>query len=323
VGQQFEIERAGDMTKATVPALRADQITNSHSLGAGEKKEDLNDELTGGGISPSSKSCSKRKPAAGAHRDPSRLNDAAVQISQWKRPNAQKHGVFSACPTIPGEDPREFQELHLDLIDEWQPCGPSEEDAVFSLADLMWSKRRGKRFLQTNLIASTYDARSPTFDERRGFALFIGIMLSEPETAFERHASRLLTAATSDHLEQKFPRSNYQSTSEWSEAVIMEIMSVLLPAAPPSLEASELGGQLSSEKFAKIITETQLAASITHGSELLERDLDLRERLDGMIARQTKHLIQLKAMKQMLRQTSPEREDEQPRKIAGRSTSRR
>jgi hypothetical protein len=42
------------------------------------------------------------------------------------------------CPTIPGEDPREFQELHLALIDEREPSGRSEEGAVFSLADLMW-----------------------------------------------------------------------------------------------------------------------------------------------------------------------------------------
>ena len=83
------------------------------------EKEDLNKEHTAGGVSPSSKSRSKGKPAAGARRHPSRLNDAAVRIPQWKHPNAQKHGAFSVCPTIPGEDPREFQELHSALIDEW------------------------------------------------------------------------------------------------------------------------------------------------------------------------------------------------------------
>jgi hypothetical protein len=129
-----------------------------------EKKEDLNDELTGGGISPSSKSCSKKKPAAGARRDLSRRNDAAVGVLQSKRPNAQKHGVFSVCPTIPGEDPREFQELHSALIDEWQPSGRSEEDAVFSIADLRWRKRRAQRFVQGKLMAATFDAGSPAYD---------------------------------------------------------------------------------------------------------------------------------------------------------------
>ena len=38
--------------------------------------------------------------------------------------------------------------------------------------------------------------------------------------------------------------------------------------------------------------------------------------LDAMIDRAIKRLIQIKAMKQMLRQASPERVDDQPRKFA-------
>jgi hypothetical protein len=64
--------------------------------------------------------------------------------------------------------------------------------------------------------------------------------------------------------------------------------------------------------------ELQAIASITHAGEDFEADLNLRERLEAMIARQVKHLIQLKAMKQMLRQTSAAREDEQPKRIAAR-----
>ena len=246
-----------------------------------------------------------------------------MRIPQWKHPNAQKHGAFSVCPTIPGEDPREFQELHTGLIDEWQPAGPSEEDAVFSLADLMWRKRRAQRFFRTKLIESTYNPRSPTFDERRGLDLFILGLRKDPETAFEQIASRLLTAASISHLKQKFPRSNYQSTPEWAEAVITEIKSTLLPAAPPSLEATEPGEGDLPEPLRKMVVERKVSESIQNAKEDFEADLNLRQRLEAMIDRKIKHLIQLKAMKQMLRQTSIEREDEQPRKIAGRSTSRR
>ena len=38
-----------------------------------------------------------------------------------KRPNATKHGVFSAMTILPGEDPIEFQRLLLGLISEWNP----------------------------------------------------------------------------------------------------------------------------------------------------------------------------------------------------------
>jgi hypothetical protein len=36
----------------------------------------------------------------------------------------------------------EFIELYAAVIEEWQPSGPTEAEAVFSLADLMWHKRR-------------------------------------------------------------------------------------------------------------------------------------------------------------------------------------
>jgi len=110
-------------------------------------------------------------------------------------------------------------------------------------------------------------------------------------------ASRLLTAATISHLKQKFPRSNYQSTSEWAEAVITEIESILLPAAPPSLEATEPGEGDLHEPLRKMAVGWKVNASIQNAKEDFEADLNLRQRLDAMIDRKIKHLIQLKAMK--------------------------
>ena len=267
---------------------------------------------------PASESRPKRRLADEARGYRNRPNDAVILVQKQKRPNAQKHGVFAVNPAIPGEDPREFEELHSALIEEWQPSGPTEADAVFSLADLMWRKLRAQRFLQGELIANTYDICSPSFDERFGLNIFICCLRWEPETAFERRASRILTADTISHLTQKFPRSNYQSTSEWAQAVIMEIKSVLLPAAPPSLGAT---GECNwPEPVRKMVVERQVAASIIYARKYLEDDLNLRERLDAMIHRQFKHLIQVKAMKEMLRQTSAAREGEQPKKIAARST---
>jgi hypothetical protein len=203
------------------------------------------------------------------------------------------------------------------LIDEWQPAGPSEEDAVFSLADLMWRKLRAQRFLRTKLRESTYDPRSPTFDEWRGLALFVLCLRFDPEVAFERMASRLLTAAAINHLKQKFPPSNYQSTSEWAKAVITEIESILLPAAPPSLE--EPGEGDLPEPLRKMAVGWKVNASIQNAKEDFEADLNLHERLDAMIHRKFKHLIEVKAMKQMLRQTSAAQDDEQPKRITARN----
>jgi hypothetical protein len=125
----------------------------------GEKE--LSNEPNGAGMSPSSKSRSKTTPVARAHHHRSLRNDGAAHMPQSKRSNAQKHGVFSGSPIIAGEDPREFQELHSALIDEWQPSGPTEIDAVLSLTDLMWRKRRAQGFLRTKLMLKTFDPQSP------------------------------------------------------------------------------------------------------------------------------------------------------------------
>jgi len=160
------------------------------------------------------------------------------------------------------------------LIDEWQPSGPTEEDAVFSLANLMWRKCRAQKFVQAKLNAAALFSGSPTSVENQGLTLFSWFMDSEPETAFERYAETLLTSANVSHLKQKFPRANYESTSEWAEAVKAEINSLSPGWSTP---------------------RPQVAS---------EDELNLRERLDAMIARQVKQLAQTKAMKQMLRQAS-------------------
>lgn len=224
-----------------------------------------------------------------------------------KRPNAQKHGVFSVSLIIPGEDSREFEESHSALIEEWQPSGPTQEEAVFALADLMWRKLRLRRFTQAKLAINARDPRNPSFDERDGLLLFTFFMRLEPETAFEKYAS-LLRADKINYLKQKFPRSNYKSTLEWAKAVIKDIEASL----PPSLEPPEPGKPVDQgiEAMRKTAIELQLFGSIIYANSFLEYDLDQTERLDEMIARKVKYLMQLKAMKQMLFQTSPDREGE-------------
>jgi hypothetical protein len=64
-------------------------------------------------------------------------------MSQRPRPlNAWKHGGYSNLGVLPGEDPREFDRLHKSLIDEWEPSGPTEHDAVLGMAKCMWRKSR-------------------------------------------------------------------------------------------------------------------------------------------------------------------------------------
>jgi hypothetical protein len=283
-----------------------------------EKTDFTNNQYKVDGVQPSSKSRARRRTATGAYTRQSKINDMLVRALQWKRPNALKHGAFSDNPAVTDENSQEFEELHTALIDEWQPSGPTEEEAVHSIAHDMWRKRRAQRFLQAKLFVNTYDQSHPGFDEVTGLFNFYRIMLSEPETAFQKEASRFLRADTIYHLTQKCPRSNYKSTSEWAEAVANEIKTVLLPSNYCWLSQPEDEVDAGMRGLA---TRMKLTASVSASSELFEQELALHERLDAKIARNVKFLIETKAMKQMLRQTGAvEGAGEQQRKIAN-STS--
>ena len=114
------------------------------------------------------------------------------------------------------------------------PSGAVEEDAVFTIAKAMWRKRRAQNFLKVRLMLNSLDISHPAFDEVTGLRLFAGFMWRKPETAFEEHASRLLSPDKINHLKQKFPRSNFKSDSEWGQAVFNEIINVLPTPAPPT-----------------------------------------------------------------------------------------
>jgi hypothetical protein len=256
----------------------------------------------------------------GAHRYQRRLTDRVTCQQKRKRPNALKHGVFSINPTIPGEDPREFEELHAALINEWNPSDLTEQDLVFSIADAMWRKLRSQKFLRSRVFTNSFESRHPAFDETRGRILFIGFMRQNPEAAFEKRAEDCLGTDEVNYLKQKFPRSNYQSTLEWAEAVIEELQSFLPPPAP-NFDTLGLGKEMVVwlEAVRDAMDDSQLFISAIHASEFLEHDLNQRERLDARIARLIKELIQIKAMKQMLRETSAARENKQPKRITARS----
>src|SRR5947199_185075 len=53
---------------------------------------------------------------------------------------AFKHGGYSATTFLPGEDRAKFDQLHRDLIAEYNPEGPLEKHLVTELARLIWRR---------------------------------------------------------------------------------------------------------------------------------------------------------------------------------------
>jgi hypothetical protein len=215
------------------------------------------------------------------------------------RPNALKHGAFAKTAILPGEDPCEFEELHSSLVEEWTPVGPTEEDAVLSIAQGVWRKRRVQKFLEADFTAGRFQPDHVAYDEALALEFFSDWIEGSPDE-FDRGLV-VLSPRRAEHFRQKFPRQEYQSTSAWVHAVQTEITSVLLPLAE---------GLRDGPMNAMLIRSAQCFSA-----NLFTLELATDERIDAMIDRAIKRLIQTKAMKQMLGGRPPSTGDDQSKKL--------
>jgi hypothetical protein len=221
---------------------------------------------------------------------------------------AVKHGAFAKMAILPGEDPKEFEELHSALIEEWSPVGPTEEDAVLNIAKGVWRKRRQQKFLHTEIDKCSWDPEHPLFDEARGLRNLLDIMEDGSFLEIMEHApdhlEHLLKFVIKvsipsygipklkeafpkleeefPKLEEAFPRENYESVSDWVAALHRVISGVLLQHSDPKPEVL-----------------LNRSAEV-HTPDVVDHELAVDERIDAMIDRAVKRLVQTKAMKQML-----------------------
>lgn len=63
---------------------------------------------------------------------------------------------ISALGLLPGEDRGAFEKLHRDLIAEFCPEGPLQEDTVTDIAWIMWRKKNLKSFVVAEATRKRY-----------------------------------------------------------------------------------------------------------------------------------------------------------------------
>jgi hypothetical protein len=90
-----------------------------------------------------------------------------------------------------------------------------------------------------------------------------------------------------------YPKTNFKSETEWFAAIENAITSTLFPIYDAVYSDSETYYAL-------------MNSAATFSDDLFDRAIALDERLNAMIDRATKRLIQIKAMKQVLGHTSKE-----------------
>ena len=188
--------------------------------------------------------------------------------------NALKHGAFTDVVILPGEDPKQLQELRAALHDEWNPEGPTEIDLVESIAMGMWRKRRRKRWLQKT--CSRLEMTEGFFQRfhRASWDRLLTV-LEDTETGAlteENLASRAYWIA------EKHPRNKYDNERAWLDLVASEVMEAL-------------------DTRVVVEAKTKLVSDEISAGEFVDQDLAFDERINAQMARDVKTLGQIKTMK--------------------------
>ena len=155
----------------------------------------------------------------------SQTNETHPGTRRRKRPNAEKFGIFSKdIAILPGEEEAEFYNLLSAYMLEWKPDGPSEREAVLTLAKVEWYKRRLQKFLIAEMMRNLITPGHPSFDQNYGVVTFLNFVSQEPEKRFESFAGRFFTKDVVKYFSLKCPAAKFGSNSQRLEAIAKEIM---------------------------------------------------------------------------------------------------
>ena len=213
--------------------------------------------------------------------------------------NAVKHGAFSSMAILPGEDPDEYHALAEAFCNEWNPEGATEIDAIYTLTNCVWRKRRIRQYITKKVELRPLDPDHPAFDPDLMLEIFNETLQLNP-----KYLERLIEAipALRQQLEKKFSKNirDLLEPAELAKKFNSDDMKVLL----------ERGRPLEPRGF------RELRRADILGEDLFKQELAMEERLDAMIDRAVKRLVQAKAMKQMLASPSLNGQAQQPKRIS-------
>jgi hypothetical protein len=245
-----------------------------------------------------------------------------------RRPNALKHGAFSAIELLPWEDPDAFERLRQELWDEHKPEGPSQEDAVETILWCRWRKLRlrARRKFETAAAVSNVENRvfeeepPPLFDTRlEGDIHFLSTPGDRRRTESAKARSAEVASARDDYadllsISSSFYGDQNSKTVGWTIMLSPEHISKHLTQHVPeaNFETTEqwiiaLKREIDSVLLPKAKAQRPdpngywAAAAKFAASDLMMEDLEVEERLDANMDRALRRLFWLKAQKQLER----------------------
>jgi hypothetical protein len=242
-------------------------------------------------------------------------------LKRYRKPNALKHGGFSSMELFPWENSAEYERLCRDLIEQYQPQGPLQEDCIGTIVSCIWRKRRvqEKRRFDTQAALERVENNvlwqhpPPLLDADRDITIYqLTNRSSEPlphprddyqillafSTSLYRDRSRSSVSMVIDflpnefgnHLKEKVPEGKYETTAQWIIALKKEVDGVLLPMVRKRQPESDRYF----ETAANFLTNERILA-----------DLELEERIDAVMDRALKRLFSLKMADQLEGRSRP------------------
>ena len=196
-----------------------------------------------------------------------------------KKRNALKHGANAKEVMLWSERYEDYEALRADLYLEFTPSGSTEEYLVRTLLDLRWRRRRLDCHEQITIQKRLDEIREVNENSRhvenlRSFASEFNEAdsVEKVETILSR-----LSPLYSNTIRGRWPLQAGEDTNTWGPKIAKDLLS--WKPAPRHEQADE---------FVEIV-------------DLEEFDMALAriERLDAMIERTIKRLMQIKTMKQM------------------------
>ena len=192
--------------------------------------------------------------------------------------NALKHGIFAQTVILPGEDVEDFNALHRALVAEWNAEGVCQHDAVLTLANLLWCKRRCTRFMQMKISDGINHSRWLKRQAEKQISSLLEFMCEFDEDMITEQCVRdKLHWTIAEFIKNHFPRSNFKTERDWQSAVLSGLTDYLETVQTFDVAAAKIDYRLEKELD-------------------LPNDLAISEQLDARIRKTIKHLGQLKTM---------------------------
>lgn len=203
-----------------------------------------------------------------------------------RKTNALTHGASAQEVMLWGERYEDYEALRSRAYEEWFPEGLTEEFEVKALIELLWRRRRLDRYekisTQKRLDQIRSDnARSRHIENLKAFASeFNAADTAEKVIALLSQLSPLYR----NTIQRDWPLQDGDDPAQWGSRIASGLSAWKVPVRHEG-----------ADEFLKALDP----------EEVFDRSLGRIERLDAMIDRTIKRLVQIKTMKQMYGRLKP------------------